>query len=84
MDDQEISVIANNIEQESSEDILEIASELIYLVNDSVKVAAAKRLKSKSRSKYHTDRILELNASTFLDQILQRDMFRVTSRMDTL
>ena len=35
VDDQEISVTADNIEQESSEDILEIASELIYFVNDS-------------------------------------------------
>lgn len=51
MDDPEITIIANNIEQESGEDILEIASELIYLVNDSVKVVAAKRLTSRITGK---------------------------------
>lgn len=43
----EITIIANSIKQESRGDNLEIASELIHLVNDSVKVVAAKRLKSR-------------------------------------
>ena len=51
MDDQEITVIANNSEQKLSEDILEIASELIYLFNDSVKVVTAKQLKSRITGK---------------------------------
>lgn len=42
IDDPEITIIANNIEQQSGEDILEIASELFYSVNHSVKVVAAK------------------------------------------
>ena len=118
VDDPEITIIVNNIEQESGEDILEIASELIYLVNDSVKVVAAKRLTSRITgkpglvkislsnleekkmvlrekrklkeverykkvflrgSKSHTDRILELNARTLLDELPHGDQFRVTS-----
>ena len=41
IDDPELTIIANNIEQQSGEDILEIASELFYSVNHSVKVVAA-------------------------------------------
>ena len=39
---QKNTIIANNIEQQSREDILKIASKLFYSVNDSVKVVAAK------------------------------------------
>lgn len=47
VNDPEITIIATNIIQEPSEDILAIASELISSINDSVNVVAATRLKSR-------------------------------------
>lgn len=118
VNDPEITIIATNIIQEPSEDMLAIASELINSINESVNVVAATRLKSRGKgkpglvnismsnledkklvliekrklrqteqyksvflrgSKSHTDRILELNARTLLNELSNGCQFRITS-----
>lgn len=51
VNDPEITIIATNIIQEPSEDMLAIASELINSINESVNVVAATRLKSRGKGK---------------------------------
>jgi hypothetical protein len=116
----DLTVIATNVEQTPEEDILEVAKEMISLLDESAVVSAAIRLRNRDQSsrrpalvkigfesvqdkirvlrekrrlretekyrnvflrgsKTHTERLLELNARTLLNELPHGKDFRVAA-----